>query len=144
MDTIRRNTRNGSHRAAQNVLVIGGDRFGLAVAEYLTEDAQSVTFVSETKLVDITDSVKSLHRTLSGANDVQALASENADTDLVVVIGSDSQALLVGYLIRRELDSCDVVAGISNPANASAFGGTGVEYIDIPQILAERICDRYE
>jgi len=143
MNTTRHPRREYSDKATRNVLVIGGDHFGLAVAEYLSEGAQSVMFVSETRPTGVADDVEPLHRKLSNANDIQALASENADTDLVVVIGSDSQALLVGYLIRRELDSCDVVAGISNPANASAFGGTGVEYIDVPQLLAEQIRDRY-
>jgi len=50
----------------------------------------------------------------------------------------------LGYLVRRELDPCNVVAGILNPANGSAFEGTGVDHIDLPRLLAEQICDRYE
>lgn len=144
MDTIRQNTRDDSRKVARKVLVIGGDNFGLAVAEYLTEGAQSVTFVSETKPIDDADDVESIHRELSGANDVRALASEITDIDLVVVIGSDSETLLLGYLVRRELNPRDVVAGISNPANEPAFEGAGVDHINIPQLLAEQICDRYE
>ena len=144
MNTIHRNSRDNSHKAARNILVIGGDHFGLAVAEYLTGGAQSVTFVSETKLIDIADEVKPIHRELSGANDVRALASEITDIDLAVVIGSDSETLLLGYLVRRELDPHDTVVGISNPANESAFEGTGVDHIDIPQLLAEQIYGRYE
>lgn len=143
MDTMRRNSRSDSHRAARNVLVIGGDHFGLAVAEYLTESAQSVTFVSETNPTDVADGVKPIYYELSGANDIRALASEIADVGLVVVIGSDSETLLLGYLVRRELDPCNVVTGISNPANGSAFEGTGVDHIDLPRLLAEQICDRY-
>jgi len=144
MDIMRRNSRGDSHGTARNVLVIGGDHFGLAVAEYLTESAQSVTFVSETTPTDVADGVKSIHRELSNVNDVRALASEIADVGLVVVIGSDSEALLLGYLVRRELDPCNVVAGVSNPANGSAFEGTGVDHIDLPRLLAEQIRDRYE
>jgi len=144
MDTIRRNTHSDSDKAARNVLVIGGNRFGLAVAEYLTEGARSVTFVSETKPTDVADGVKPIHRELSGANDVRTLASEITDIDLVVVIGSDSETLLLGYLARRELDPRNVVAGISNPANESAFEGTGVDHIDLPWLLAEQLRDRYE
>jgi len=144
MDTVRRNSHSNSHKEGRNVLVIGGDHLGLAVAEYLTEDAQSVTFVSETKLTDGTDGVKPIHRELSDANDVRALASEITDIDLVVIIGSDSETLLLGYLVRREIDPRNVVAGVSNPANEPAFEGTGVDHIDIPRLLAEQLCDRYE
>jgi len=144
MNTIRRNSRSDSHEAARNVLVIGGDRFGLAVAEYLTESARSVTFVTETAPTDVADGVKSIHRELSGVNDVRALASEIADVGLVVVIGADSESLLLGYLIRRELDPREVVAGVSNPANGSAFEEADVDHIDLPRLLAEQIRDRYE
>jgi Trk K+ transport system NAD-binding subunit len=144
MDTIRQHSRDNPDKAARNVLVIGVDHFGHAVAEYLTEGPQSVTFVSETGPTDVTDEVTLIHRKLSDAGDVRALASEITDIDLVVVTGSDSEALLLGYLAKREFDPCDVVAGISNPANEPAFEGTGVDIIDMPRLLAERIRDGYE
>ena len=143
MNAIRQDPRDGPDGAARDVLVIGGGRFGLAVAEYLTEDAQSVTLVSEAEPVDITDEMRLIRRTPLDASDVRALVSEVTDIDLVVV-GSDSEALLLGYVARREFDPCNVVAGISNPANGSAFKGTGVDHIDLPRLLAEQICDRYK
>ena len=144
MDAIRRNPRDNPGKTAQHVLVIDGGHFGLAVAEYLSEGACSVTLVSETNSTDIADEVTLIERTLSDANDVRALASEVTDIDIVVTVGSDSEALLLGYLAQREFDPRDVVAGISNPANGSPFEGTGVDHIDLPQLLAERIRDRYE
>jgi Trk K+ transport system NAD-binding subunit len=141
---MRRNSRNDSYRAARNALVIGGDYFGFAVAEYLTESAHSVTFVSETNLTDVTDGVKPIHHELSGANDIRVLTSEIADVGPTVVIGSDSETLLSGCLVRRELDPCDVVAGTLNPANSSALEDTVVDHIDLPRLLAEQMCDRYE
>ena len=143
MNAIRQNPRDGPDGAAQDVLVIGGGRFGLAVAEYLTEDAQSVTLVSEAEPVDITDEMRLIRRTPLDASDVRALVSEVTDIDLVVV-GSDSEALLPGYVARREFDPCDVVAGVSDPADGPAFEGTGVDLVDVPRLLVERIRDRYE
>lgn len=144
MNTTRRKPPDDSDEADQNVLVIGGNHFGLAVAEYLTEDAQSVTFVSEDQPTDAADEVKSIKRKLSDANDVRSLAVEVTDIDVVLVVGSDSEALLLGYLARRELDPRVVVTGISNPANDSAFEGTGVDCIDLPRLLAEQVRDRYK
>lgn len=95
MDSIRRNSRSDSHRATQSVLVIGGDHSGLAVAEYLTESGRSVTFVSETSPTDVADGVKPIRHELSGANDIRVLPSEITDVDHVVVIGSDSETLLL-------------------------------------------------
>ena len=144
MDTMRRNSRNDSHRAAWNALIIGGDHFGLAVAEYLTESAQSVTFVSETNPTNVTDGVKPIHHKLSGANDIRTLTSEIADVVLVAVTDSDSETLLSGYLVRRELDPCNVVASILN--SGQRFGPQGHWHgsFDLPRLLAEQICDRYE
>jgi len=144
MNTTRRNPRDEPDKAARNVLVIGGNHFGLAIAESLIEDAQSVTFVSENRSIDVADGVKPIHRKLSDASDVRALASEIDHIDLVVVVGSDAEALLLGHLVRRELNPRDVVAGISNPANEPAFEGTSVDCIDIPRLLAEQIRDRYK
>jgi Trk K+ transport system NAD-binding subunit len=146
MNTTRRKTYDNPNKATQNVLVIGGNHFGLAVAKYLTEGDLSVTFVSEEQPTDAADEVKTIHRKLSNAKDVRSLASEVTDVDLVVVVvvGSDAEALLLGYLARREFDPRDVVAGISDPANDSAFEGTGVDRIDMPRLLAEQIRDRYK
>ena len=142
MNAIRQNPRDGPDGAARDVLAIGGGRFGLAVAKYLTESARSVTFVSEIEPGDITDEMRLIQRTLLDASDVRTLASEVADMDLVV--GSDSEALLPGYVARRQFDPRDVVAGISDPADGPAFEGTGVNPVDVPRLLAERIRDRYE
>lgn len=57
MNTNRRNHRADSDETAQNILVFGRKNFGLTVAEYLTEDANSVTFVSEDHPTDVADGV---------------------------------------------------------------------------------------
>jgi Trk K+ transport system NAD-binding subunit len=143
MNTTRRKQGDDPTEAAQNVLVIGGNHFGLAVAEYLSESARSVTFISEEQPTDGAPEVTQIHRKLTDTNDVRALASEVTDVDLVVVLGSDSEALLLGHLVRRELGPCDVVAGLSDPTTDPAFEGTGVDRIDISRLLAEQIRDRY-
>ena len=144
MDIVRRNSRSDSHRAAWNALVIGGDHFGLAVAEYLTESAQSVTFVSETNPTDVTDGVKPIHHELSSANDIRTLTSEITDVGLVVIAGSDSETLLSGYLVRHEPDPYNVVANISNSGRRFGPQRHWRELFDVPRLLAEQICDRYE
>ena len=143
MNAIRQNPRDGPDGAARDALVIGGGRFGLAVAKYLTRGARSVTFVSEPEPGDITDGMRPIRRTPLDASDVRTLASEVTDMDLVVVV-SDSEALLLGYVAQREFDPREVVAGISNPTDGPAFEGIGVDLVDVPRLLVERIRDRYE
>jgi len=144
MNTTRRKPDDYPDEAAQNILVIGGNQFGIAIAKHLTKSARSVTFVSDDQPTGVTHDVTVLNRTLSGANDVRALASEITTVDLVVVVGSDSETLLLGHLVRRELGPCDVVAGISNPDNDPAFEGTAVDRIDMSRLLAEQIRDQYK
>ena len=81
MSTTCRHLREESNKPKPYVLVIGGTRFSLAVAEYVSEDAQSVTFVSENQPTDIGDGVKLIHHKLADANDVRTLASEVTDVD---------------------------------------------------------------
>ena len=45
MNTTRRKARDEPDESAQNVLVVGGSHFGLAVAEYLTEDRPQLAYV---------------------------------------------------------------------------------------------------
>lgn len=144
MNPTRRKARDEPDEAAKHVLVIGGNRFGLALAEYLTESAQSVTFVSDDQPTGGADGVESIHREISNAKDVRSLATEVTDVDFVVAVGSDTQALLSGYLVRRELDPRVVVASVSDPTNDTAFEGTGIDPIDMARLLAEEIHDRYE
>ena len=143
MNAIRQNPRDGPNGAARNVPIIGGGRFGLVIAKYLTEGARSVTFISETEPGDITDRMRLIRRTPLDASDVRTLASEVTDIDLVAV-GSDSETPPLGYEARREFDPCDVVAGISDPADGPAFEGTGVDLVDVPRLLAGRVRDRHE
>ena len=142
MNAIRQNPRGGPGGAARDVLVIGGSHFGLAVAEYFTAGARSMTLASEPEPVDITDGSRLIRRTPPDASGIRTLASAITDMDLVV--GSDSEALLPEYVARREFDPSDVVAGISDPANGPAFERTGVDLVDMPRLLVEQIRDRYE
>lgn len=142
MNTERRTDTAGIDGAPTHVLVIGGTRLSLAVAEYLTRTG-SVTYASGNQPSGGVDGVDAIDRDIATATDVRALASEVADVDLVVAVGSDSRALLTGRLIRQQLEPRTVVAGIFDPANAAAFEGTGVETVDIPRLLADEICDRY-
>jgi hypothetical protein len=145
MDTTRRTHRDDSSKSAQNILVIGGTDLAVAVARYLAQGGQSVTIVAKDQPTTVADGVTPIPHEVSDASDIRAIASEVADVDLVVVmVESDSEALLLGYLVRRELDPCDVVTGISNPSRDPAFEGTGVDRIELPRLLAEKIGDRYE
>lgn len=144
MNAPRRIERDDPAGEALNVLVIGGDKLGLAVAECLTEGAQTVTFVSDAAPTDDDGDVAAIHREVGDVSDVRSLASDVTDVDLVVTLGSDSQALLSGYLARREFGPCAVVAGVDDPTTAPAFDDTGVDCISIPQLVADRIRDQYE
>ena len=140
---IGQNGHDDSESDGGSVLVMGDDRFGLAVAESLSENGRSVTFVSERRPSDVTEDVDSLSRSLADANDVGAIRSDVSDVDLVVVVGSDSRTLLLGHLARSELGANNVVAGVSDPSNGPAFDATDIDHIDVSALLAERIGERY-
>jgi Trk K+ transport system NAD-binding subunit len=143
MTTTRSTEAETTDGIAEHVVVVGGDHFGLAIAEYLVGEGRSVTFVSETELPGVVDGVAFIHREITAASDVRALGLELADADVVVVVGIDSEALVTGYLVRQELNPRTVVAGLSDPSNCPAFEGTGIERIDVPRLLADRIHDQH-
>jgi len=64
-----------------------------------------MTLASGPEPVDITDEMRLIERTPPDASDVRTLASAVTGMDLVV--GSDSEALLLEYAARREFDPCE-------------------------------------
>ena len=70
MSAIRQSPRGGPDGATRNVPAIGEGRFGLAVAEYLSEDARPVTLGSESESVDVMDETRLIQRMPPDASDV--------------------------------------------------------------------------
>lgn len=147
MTAPQRFVQNDDRPAASttSVVVFGAGRQSTALAESLAGSIDSVTLVGPDADPDRTaEDVDVVSRATTNAAEVQAIAATVGSVDAVVATGSDSEALLAGYLARMELDPSVVIATVSDPTRGAAFQDTGIERIDVPEVLAEHVRERLE
>lgn len=99
-----------------------------------------MTFVSETQPTGFADEMPHLHRELSEVNDLCSRPS-GSDSNGPVLLGSDSESVLLECPLQPEIEHIDIVAALSYTATDRAFGDTGVSRITIPRLLAQQICE---
>ncbi len=131
--------------STRHLVVLGGGRQGRALAESLVDSVDTVTLVcTDTDPERAPEGVDVLPERVASATDVTAIEDVAGPVDAVVATGTDSEALLAGYLARRELDPDIVIATMTDPARDAAFSATGIERLDVSTVLADHIRSRLE
>jgi Trk K+ transport system NAD-binding subunit len=126
-----------------NLVVLGGGSRARGLAESLAVSVGPVTMVGDDEGPERTDGeFDRLDHPINQASDVNAIGDSVGPVDVVVAVGTDSEALLAGYLARRELDPNVVIATVDDPDRQAAFSATGVEPLDVSALLADRIRSR--
>lgn len=127
------------------LVVLGGGSRARGLAESLAGSVGPVTMVGDDVGPDCTDGdFDRLDHPINHATEVNAIEDSVGSVDAVVAVGTDSEALLAGYLARRELDPNVVIATVDDPDRKAAFSATGVEPLDVSALLADRIRERLE
>lgn len=123
---------------AQHVLVVGGGRTGLAVAEALGSESTWVTFAGA--LDDRVESdLRTIRRPIQSETALSTVLETLGEVDAIVAAGPDSHALLISELTLLEHPDCLAVALVDDPALRVAFEDLEVELIETPRILAREI-----
>lgn len=128
-----------------DLVVFGSDRRARVLAESVVGSVASVTLVHSDADPDRSaDEVDVLDGAVTNAAEVRAIGEAVGPIDAVVAVGPDSEALLAGYLARLELDPDVVIATVNDPGREPAFANTGVERLNVADVLADRIRMRLE
>ena len=113
------------------VLVIGGDKVGLALTERLEERGENVVVIDnqETAVERARNAGYTVHVGDGTDTDVlRAAGAENAKI-LVAATGDDDVNLLAAQLANSTFDIETVIARVNNPTNVDAFEDLGVRTI---------------
>jgi Trk K+ transport system NAD-binding subunit len=121
-------------------LVVGGGPTGRGMADTLAGTGRPVAFVDE-DAVDRgeEEKVEVLSERVTDPPSLRAVLDEVGEVGSVVVVGPDSEALLVTVLAKRELREVPILAVVSDPQRRSAFEDLGVESLDLAALLGTAI-----
>lgn len=120
-------------------LVVGGGPTGRGMADTLAGTGRSVAFVDEDAVDHGEDEVEVLSERVTDPPSFQAVLDEVGEVGSVVVVGPDSEALLVTLLAQRQLRSVPIVAVVDDPRRQCAFEALGVESLDLAALLATAV-----
>lgn len=125
--------------AGATTLVVGGGPTGRGMADTLAGTGRPVAFVDEDAVDHGEDEFEVLAERVTDPPSFRAVLDEVGDVGSVVVVGPDSEALLVTVLAKRELREVPILAVVSDPQRRSAFENLGVESLDLAAVLATAI-----
>ncbi|MFC6729138.1 cation:proton antiporter [Natronoarchaeum mannanilyticum] len=128
------------------VLIVGGGRVGLALAERLEDRGENVVIVDDRK--ESIENARELGYTVhqgDGTNS-EVLADAGADhaKSVIAATGNDDANLLIAQLAESKFGVDRVIARVNEPTNVDAFEDLGVETVSSSLATAWAIDNRIE
>jgi trk system potassium uptake protein TrkA len=141
--TIQDTTLDSTHQASDEfAFVVGGGPVGREVADRLTVDGETVTFVDRAPSTDPPPS-----QTVQAVNSFEATALDDAGlgdaTTALVLEADDATNLLVAQLARTRFDVDRVLVRLNDPDRASVFERPGIETVDTTAALATAVTEQW-
>ncbi|WP_256391708.1 cation:proton antiporter domain-containing protein [Natronoarchaeum rubrum] len=113
------------------VLIVGGGRVGLALAERLEDRGENVVIVDDRKesIENARERGFTVHT--GDGTDSEVLEAAGADhaKTVIAATGDDDANLLVGQLASSKFDVDRVITRVNEPSNVDAFEDLGVETV---------------
>ncbi|WP_269782701.1 NAD-binding protein [Halobacterium wangiae] len=142
MSTPRQNPREAEHRHSNDpVFVVGGGPVGRDVADRLTADGQTVTFVDRSPPTDPPPE-QSVH----GVEEVCSAVLRDLElgdvTTALVLEPEDATNLLLAQCLRTQFDVERVIVRVNDPDRLDVFENVDVETVDATAVLGTEIVRR--
>ena len=120
------------------IIIMGGGRVGLALANLLIEDGYDITLIENDEYLcaDVAAELDALVICGSGTSSKLLEEANIEDADyFIATTGSDESNLLSCILVKK-YDVPNIIARVSNPDHENAFKEVGIDQVISPEITA--------
>lgn len=120
------------------IIIMGGGRVGLALANLLIENGQDITLIesSETLCSDIASELDALVICGNGTNSKLLEETNIEDADYFIATTGNDEANLLSCILVRKYNVPNIIARVSNPDHEEAFKEVGIDHVISPETAA--------
>lgn len=120
------------------IVIMGGGRVGLALANLLIENGQDITLIEndETLCAEVAAELDALVICGSGTNSKLLEETNIEDADYFIATTGNDEANLLSCILVRKYDVPHIIARVSNPDHEEAFKEVGIDHVISPETAA--------
>ena len=120
------------------VIIMGGGRVGLALANLLIEDGYDITLIEsdESLCSEVAAELDALVICGNGTSSKLLEESNIEDADFFIATTGNDEANLLSCILVRKYDVPNIIARVSNPDHEEAFKEVGIDQVISPEITA--------
>ena len=120
------------------VIIMGGGRVGLALANLLIEEGYDITLIEsdESLCAEVASELDALVICGNGTNSKLLEETNIEDADFFIATTGNDEANLLSCILVRKYDVPNIIARVSNPDHEEAFKEVGIDNVISPEITA--------
>ena len=120
------------------IVIMGGGRVGLALANLLIENGQDITLIEsdETLCAEVAAELDALVICGNGTNSKLLEETNIEDADYFIATTGNDEANLLSCILVRKYNVPNIIARVSNPDHEEAFKEVGIDHVISPEIAA--------
>ncbi|MBE6489483.1 MAG: TrkA family potassium uptake protein [Methanobrevibacter sp.] len=120
------------------VIIMGGGRVGLALANLLIDDGHDITLIEndESLSADVAADLDALVIHGSGTSSKVLEETNIEDADYFIATTGNDEANLLSCILVRKYNVPTIIARVSNPDHEEAFKEVGIDRVISPEITA--------
>ena len=120
------------------IVIMGGGRVGLALANLLIENGQDITLIEsdETLCAEVAAELDALVICGNGTNSKLLEETNIEDADYFIATTGNDEANLLSCILVRKYNVPNIIARVSNPDHEEAFKEVGIDHVISPESAA--------
>ena len=120
------------------IIIMGGGRVGLALANLLIENGQDITLIEndETLCADVAAELDALVICGNGTSSKLLEEANIEDADYFIATTGNDEANLLSCILVRKYNVPHIIARVSNPDHEEAFKEVGIDHVISPETAA--------
>ena len=120
------------------VIIMGGGRVGLSLANLLIDDGYDITLIdgNESLCAEVAAELDALVICGNGTNSKLLEETNIEDADFFIATTGNDEANLLSCILVKKYNVPNIIARVSNPDHEEAFKAVGIDNVISPEITA--------